>query len=248
MASTNIYTGFWIDWEYGLIRGTTLTTSGVSGFYLVAFLTLYVRAVGGHFWSILCYIVHQIQCTREDRDALHYQSLALLRNSHSTSSYLWDLTELIWAWRGKVKRLLGRTVLLYLMGVLQVLTFALAAFFSSRIASNSRPVLIDNEKYCGYYGNDVSQIDFMVNSRRTAEWALNYARECYVDGVDSSLCNTFTTRSFDIQTKSVSCPFPDKSICLPTREGALQMDTGYLNSAKHFGINSKRRDSFDYRK
>ena len=248
MASTNMYTGFWIDWDLGLIRGSTLTTTSQSGFYLVAFLALFIRIVGGHFWSIVCYIIHQLRSGKEDRDALHYQSQALLRNSQSTSSYLGSLMKLSWGWKGKTRNVLGRTLPLILIAILQMVAFALAAFFSSTIASSDRPVLVSNEDGCGYYGNNVSNIDFMVSSRRTAEWALNYARECYINGVDSSLCNTFVTQNFDLETKSVSCPFQDESICLRTTEGAVQIDTGYLNSAKHFGINSKPEYSFDYRK
>jgi hypothetical protein len=247
MASTNLYTGFWIDWDRGLIRGATLTTSSQSGFYLVAFLTLFVRTVGGHFWSILCYVVHQLRCGNADRDALHYQSQALLRNSQSASAYLWSVMKLSWGWKGKARHAFGRTLALVLIATTQIVAFALAAFFSSRIASSDRPVLLSNKDSCGYFGNDVSNIDFMVSSRRTAEWALNYARECYIDGVDSSLCNTFTTQKFGLGMRNVPCPFQDPSICFETQEGALQLDTGFLNSAEHFGINSRREHSFDYR-
>lgn len=248
MASTNIYTGFWIDWDRGLIHGSTLTTTSESGFYLVAFLTLFVRVVGAHFWSILCYIIHQWRCGKVDRDALHYQSQVLLRNSQSTSSYFWSLIRISWAWKGKTRNPLRRTLPLLLIAIIQMVAFALAAFFSSRIASNDRPVLVSNEDGCGYYGNNVSNIDFMVSSRRTAEWALNYARECYVDGIDSSLCNTFVTQKFGLEMKSVPCPFQDPSVCSQTDEGAFQIDTGFMNSAEHFGINSRREYALDYRK
>src|SRR5277367_4316988 len=70
MAELSIYTGFWINWSKGPILGATLTTTSQDGFLLVSFLALFVRMVGGHFWSVLCFVMHQLKSDLGSQDGL----------------------------------------------------------------------------------------------------------------------------------------------------------------------------------
>ena len=65
MSEALVYHGPWINFSKGTILGATLTISARDGAILVAFLALFVRFVGGHFWSILCFVLHQSRSSKE---------------------------------------------------------------------------------------------------------------------------------------------------------------------------------------
>lgn len=253
-----VYTGFWINYAKGTIPGATLTISHQNGFYLVSFLTLFVRYVGGHMWSIICFIVHQIRHTRELRDGLWHQQQILIRNSHSHLDTLWDFMKLSFFWRRHVNSPFLRNLGYMLLVIVHASLFIAAAFFSSQIASTSDDVLIKSTGQCGYltYPNnktftkddaDIS-LDSWVNARSNAMWSQSYTRDCYMTNVDSSTCNTFTKRNIKVELSQTTCPFTaNTSICIDPKQ-AIQADTGYINSALDLGINSPLEQSIDYRK
>ena len=81
-TSEQVYTGFWTNWEQGRVVGSTLTLR--NGAYLVAFLALFVRIVGSHFWRLLCYaIFHYMPSRMDELDRSTTQQKAILRNSYS---------------------------------------------------------------------------------------------------------------------------------------------------------------------
>ena len=81
--------GTWMNWTKGPILGATITIDLRDGALLISFLALFVRLVGSHAWSIFCYMFHQWQSSKGERDALHHQQQTLLRNSGSVTSTLW---------------------------------------------------------------------------------------------------------------------------------------------------------------
>ena len=81
-SSEQVYTGFWTNWTDGRVVGATLTLR--NGAYLVAFLALFVRIVGGHFWRLLCYIIfHYLAHQLDDGEPSLKQQKAVLRNTYS---------------------------------------------------------------------------------------------------------------------------------------------------------------------
>jgi hypothetical protein len=60
-----------MNWSKGPISGATVTTSSQHGFLLVSFLALSVRMLGGHFWSVLRFIMHQLKSESGLEDRLH---------------------------------------------------------------------------------------------------------------------------------------------------------------------------------
>ncbi len=73
MSSDIAYTGHWVRWADGPVLGSTLTLTSRNGAFLVAFLALFVNFVGGQFWTILKFLVHQLRAKRRSEDALHHQ-------------------------------------------------------------------------------------------------------------------------------------------------------------------------------
>jgi hypothetical protein len=53
------YTGAWINWSEGAIRGATLTLSQKHAGVLSAFLAILVSFAGSLFWIILSFAIHQ---------------------------------------------------------------------------------------------------------------------------------------------------------------------------------------------
>src|SRR5436305_11055473 len=149
MAEASIYTGFWINWSKGPILGITLTTTSQNGFLLVSFLALFVRMVGSHFWSVLCFVMHQLKSDSSPQDGLHHQHQLLLRNSQSHTSTLWDLTKVAFFWRASARHSFRRTLPLIVIALLQLTIFTTAGLFSSHLASSTDEVLV-RSPYCGY--------------------------------------------------------------------------------------------------
>lgn len=254
MSSAPIYLGFWSDYSRGLISGSTLTVSHQSGFYLISFLALFVRLVGGHLWTIICFILHQFRTTTTSQDGLHHQHQFLLRNSQSNTSTIWDLTKVAWGWRSAVKHSFARTFPLLALAITHTVLITAAAFFSSLVASSSNLVLIQNNPACGYlqYPSSVQTLsdtkqalEWQIATKASSKWALDYVNTCYNGSSSNTLCNSLVHRALDLKTSVAECPFPNTTICL---DEGFQVDTGYINSAEHLGINSKPEDSIDYRR
>ena len=94
-----IYTGIWTDWTRGRVQGLTLTVPSSHGTILIAFLAIFVKVAGGHFWDIFCYVLFHTRSTTDARDALYHQQQALLRNNLSDNRAIWQFSALAWGWR-----------------------------------------------------------------------------------------------------------------------------------------------------
>lgn len=253
MSDENVYIGFWTDRSKGGWSGSYLTVDHESGFYLISFLTLFVRLVGTHLWTMVTFALHQLRSTTEARDGLHHQHQFLLRNSQSSTVTIWDLAKVAWFWRDKTAGSFGRTFPLVSLAIAHLTLFTAAAFFSSKIASGANIALVAASPGCGYlpFINDPSDLtetktnlQWQIAGRDASDWALDYVRECYDTNSTSSLCETFVRPRIHVNSSIAACPF-DSTMCT---DEAIQVDTGYLNSATHFGINSDSEDSIDYRR
>src|ERR1700722_3546927 len=256
MAESSIYTDFWINWSKGPILGTTLTTTSQDGFLLVSFLALFVRMVGGHFWSVLCFVMHQLKSDLGPQDGLHHQHQLLLRNSQSHTSTLWDLTKVAFFWRANARHSFRRTLPLIVIALLQLAIFTAAGLFSSHLASSSDEVLV-RSPYCGYIqspdsidhldaSGEEQVADFFIARRTAALWSSNYAQNCYQTNSTASDCNIFAVPRIQTTSAVTSCPFA-QGTCIEDA-GALQISTESINSDIHLGINSRRKHSIDYRR
>lgn len=58
----SVQTGAWINHTKGRVLGATITLDAERSVLLIAFFALFVRLVGSHLWSIICYLVSMVYC------------------------------------------------------------------------------------------------------------------------------------------------------------------------------------------
>jgi hypothetical protein len=77
--------------------------------------------------------------------------------------------------------------------------------------------------------------------------AANYAEQCYNNTGSGTLeCNKFVTKALPTTIdRNASCPFTS-DIC-QKKEGNLRLDTGYIDSNDHFGLNAPSNQRFQWR-
>jgi len=254
-----IYTGTWVNWQAGLLYGAQFTTTSPQALCLVSFLAIFIVIVGRHFWGILRFILHQLRVVRSPQDGLYYQQQALLRNSASSTAALYEFVRIGWAWRGRAEYSLARVSPLILLALAQTTVFTLAGVFSSGSFSITNEVLIKNDA-CGYLKYPELREDEVYNTsdwkllsaafvedREASTKSMAYAKTCYSDNAGPD-CNYFAVPRLQALSVAAACPFHD-SMCIGSNgTGAIQMDSGYIYTDKHLGINSKQHDSLAYRR
>ena len=263
-ATGAVRTGTCINWTNGPVLGATWTTSPQNGAYLVAFLALFVRVAGQHFWDIFCYTLFQLRSTARDEDGLFHQQQAVLRNTATDTSAVWQFFTLSWYWRRKARRAWGRTLPLALGGLLNILAFGAAGVFVSRVTNNGNQVLL-KEVACGLWADPfafdpnlnftpksvLQQMEFDVNANYVSAISSIYAANCY--GYDSAAATNVPSPdctangrqlikwSVDTETP---CPFAP-GMC--ANNLAVRLDTGYIDSHLHLGINAPPKDRVLFR-
>jgi hypothetical protein len=258
MSDETYYTGFWINWAKGPILGLTLTISARNGGLLISFLTMFARLAGNHMWGIIRFILHQIRATPEPQDGLYHQQQSVLRNATSQGQALWKMSLLAWAWRSNADRTKTRSFPIMALIVLHLSAFILAGLFTSRVASSSNDALY-SPNTCGYWSasevytvsNSTAKMDeynaFTTNNRGVMQRSHNYKSNCYYDFGVGNGCNLYTVQLINSTVNpNYSCPLQNDACWLPFYN--LQIDTGYINSNKHLGINTRDEDSISYRK
>lgn len=237
-----VFCGVWTNWDHGHIMGSTLTLPRRDGDQLIAFTAFFVALVSARFWRLASQVYHRSYSTRDPRDAFHHQRQAILRNSVSALSDSVQLVLLSWKWRGPVSRGVRRTLPLLVSAVLCVAGFATASVLSSWISTAlNDEVLISGEK-CGIVtanGGNVSSSIFVEPYRaRLTSNADNYAKQCYSSTSTRMLdCTLFVKDHLPSSVnQEAQCPFKPK-ICR-TNSSNLHLDSGFLDSGKHFGLNT----------
>lgn len=255
-----IYTGFWTNWSYGSVRGSTLTLSAEHSAFLVAFIALWVKFAGGQLWAVITFLASISRSTAEPRDGLYHQQQAILRNTSQPTTVLWDMLKLSWFWRGKATNVRTRTFTFAFSSLAYIAAFAVAGIFSSKIASNNSEVLLVPIQTCGiwpYPWSDVPNPDIPSwqdwSIQRLSYWSNffalmreshTYVAQCYNSSIDepTEACLPHGKNRISWTTNTmVKCPFEDMCVA-----DAIQFDTGFLSSQNHFGINVK--DDIEYRR
>lgn len=256
-SGSTVYTGFWINWSHGRVNGSTITLSAENSAFLVAFIALFVRFVGGQLWQILTYLISVIRSTAGPQDALYHQQQAILRNTSQPTTVSWSMLKLFWFWKGTARRLKTRTLSFVFGCLAYIAAFATAGIFSSRISSTNSEVLLLPTEYCGYWhptsSENISFQDSLIEDwsytsyrSRLFKKAHAYVNDCYDSNITNpnNLCLPYGKSRITWTTKlDAACPF-DEDICLTK---AIQFDTGYISSFTHLGINT-RDDHVEYRR
>ncbi|KAI9741904.1 MAG: hypothetical protein M1834_000293 [Cirrosporium novae-zelandiae] len=251
-SGAHIYTGPWINWDKGILAGSTITLSSRDAGLLTAFLGIFVTVAGGQLWRILSFIIHQSRASQGPQDGLHHQHQNIFRNTSSPGGASWQFTQLSIYWWSHAQRPVIRSLPWALLGILYVGAFGLAGVFSSEVtkaAGNERLVRSPN---CGYWGVNPSQsyesqLAFGAKILNDSITAAAYARSCY-DQANSLQCNIYAQKQILwTSNQNASCPFA-KDTCIYGDTAAYEMDTGPIDSDKVLGINAPRHERITYRK
>jgi hypothetical protein len=145
---------------------------------------------------------------------------------------------------------------LAIVALLHAVFIVAASLLSSKVTSTTGEVLIRSSR-CGW--PVFSPLDFLTLkqedvpaenalyaiSKLTMERSLDYSNTCYRGVSSAYACNEFVHGHLESKVnKTVECPFPS-DVCITP---ALSVDTGYIDSDFHLGINAPASNRISFRK
>ncbi len=251
-TTSDAYIGVWTNWSKGRLHGATLTIPRREAGLLTAFLAIYVSAVGGQFWRIICYIAHQARAgqTARQGDTSHRKIQVLLRNIETPWAALWEFSRLPFQWPHRWgKGTLVNCALFAFLAFLNLSAFGAASIFSSAVAKAAGNETLMHSKNCGWAKFPETldpTFSKLLRVMKLSQSAAGYARSCYGE-VDNLLqCTTYPQRQIKFETRrNVPCPF-ESHRCLNNLTVAF--DTGELDTFHVFGVNSPPSDRMIYRR
>lgn len=241
--SFTVYTGIWINWSYGKIRGCTLTLEQREANLLIAFTALFVTLVSVHIWKITCFALHALFSHPRRHDIIHHQSQAILRNYRDPGSAALALIRMAWAWR----RIHKTHKQLPLLGLTLVISIGLsvATGFSSRIARDDHEVLLRGDQ-CGQFHQVASDNRGAAAEADRLNMALRHASQCY-NGTSTTISECGVLSNTQLKSRKVrhtDCPFGN--LCKPNIT-SITMDSGLIDSHKDLGMNTPQSQRFALR-
>ena len=162
----------------------------------------------------------------------------------------WKLTRL--AWNERKERSILRSLPLIILALCNTLLFAVAGVFSSEVtkaAGNETLIMSPN---CGYIlpnpSNLVKQLEFDAKDVNDILAAITYSRACYGGAPNELQCGRFRQPKLAYTSEmNVSCPF-QSNICREGPSAAFQIKSGWIDTHKDLGINTKPSDRLQYRR
>ncbi|KAJ2988738.1 hypothetical protein NUW58_g3827 [Xylaria curta] len=221
-----VHVGLWTNWSRGYIMGGTLTLKRQDADLLIAFTALFIT-----FYSVA-----------KAQDVLYHQCQAILRNSSSPESGLFQSLQVVrvnWGSRRVIRPLSVAAAAMLCTAV-----FTVASGFSSRVSTSvGSEVLIRSSDCGGIMGpiqlGNTSYPPFLAYTAERVNNAANYVQQCYSDSNSTGLldCQRFVTQKLATSTnRKGACPFHDE-IC-HNNSTNLILDSGFIDSHLHFGQNS----------
>ncbi|KAI0185462.1 hypothetical protein EV127DRAFT_503014 [Xylaria flabelliformis] len=183
---------------------------------------------------------------RRDGGLLIAFTASILRNSSNTQSSIVQLTGLVWANRVD-KRKIFRPILTFLLAVVYAVAFSVAGGFSSQISTAVGTDVLIKSKNCGWNDHGLRNLPDVtfLSAAFVAEQvsiAANYAQQCYSNNTAGILdCGRLVAKRIpsQIDTQAV-CPFED-GVCRDSSANLL-IDSGYMDSQDHFGLNTPQNE------
>lgn len=250
-----VHLGFWTNWSHGAVRGATITLSRPNGGFLIAFLAIYVGMAGKSLWRLACFCLHISFSSPEPKDGLYHQRQAILRNSDTAQDGAWRLLVSMMAWRRRARHPILRLLPLIIAALILSAAFGVASVFSSHVTTDTANEVLLKGDRCATLdiskANNASAVYsfFKPYHAQLCSKFLNYGLQCYSNRLRSQNadgCNLYTAAQLPLNVNSKApCPF-NTSMCKSLDEN-LVLDTGRLNSLKHFGINLPPDNQFDLR-
>lgn len=242
------------------IHRGTLTLPTQWGLILVGFFTLFIKLSSGYLWGTIKFTIHQLNASTKPRDASYHQLQLVLHNTESESSFITQMTRVLWAHRGGRPRMFCKCLALILFAGLYTLVFALTSGLSSRIIRAHDSTVLSVSKHCGWFkeptlGNSSSISSggvfesvnaISVMSRNVYRRSASYSRSCYGRfGDNSTACEDYFLPTLPyLVRKDLPCPFASRAC----NGSAMSLDTGHLRSDLHFGMNTRSEDALSVRK
>ncbi|USP79295.1 hypothetical protein yc1106_06569 [Curvularia clavata] len=256
----DVFCGFWNNESNGFMYRGTLTLPTKWGLILVGFFALFIKLSSGYFWSTIKFGLHQVNASGKPRDDLHHQLQLVLRNTESESTFVSQITRVLWVHRTVGVRTHRKGIGLVVFAGLYALSFALISGLSSRLIAAPDSSVLAVSKNCGWFqeptlGNSSSISGgsifesanaICVMARNVIRRSASYSRSCYGQfGDTSTACESYVrpTLPYTI-SRNLPCPFSN-SAC---NGSAISLDTGYLRSDTHLGINTRPQDALLLRK
>lgn len=252
MDINDVYLGVWTNWSRGSVLGQTLTLSREHGNHVIALTAFFIAFVATRFWRISCFLFHRWFSDPTSTDALHRQRQIILCNSSSPESALMSLALLVWSWRrrGTQRHLYGVSLLIMFV-VICISSFVVAGSFSSRISTDVGNEVLLRPNHCGFIHNSQTAAgNTLMTSylHQRISTAMNYADQCYEKEPGSSMveCKRFIVPKLPSSVHSTAgCPFQE-SLCRSNNSNLL-LDTGYIDSREHLGLNTPDSQRFQQR-
>ncbi|KAI0390399.1 hypothetical protein F5Y17DRAFT_65954 [Xylariaceae sp. FL0594] len=248
----DVYLGSWTNWSRGRVLGATLTTTSRDGALLIAFLALYVSFAGTQFWRLTCFILHYRLSSSDPQDAVYHQRQVVLRNSPTGLAGILKFGQVLWAWRNYAQGLYRRLVPMLLASLLCFLAFFLAGIFSSQITAAPGDHVLLTGANCGIlFANldtDLDRVSTLLQPylREVGVASQEYAVRCYSNISNSIGCDDFVKSRLPVTlVANAPCPF-HASIC-QSQDKNMLIDSGYLDSQAHFGLNAPPEHRFLFR-
>jgi hypothetical protein len=252
--AVQVHTGFWTDWSHGAVQGATVTLTQRWGGVLTAFLAIFVSVVGGSFWNIIAFSVHQCNTTHplRLRDALHYRRQVILRN-RSAMSATWDFLKIWHESRRTAAQPALRLLPTALLATMILVMFYVSGIFTSYISSTPGNSTLVTGPSCGGYSftsdpsNSVAATELGKQFADTYQ-AASYVQECYSETASGVDCGAFVRPSlpFTIE-QNATCPFA-AGMCVYNDHSAIRMDSGLMDSFWDMGINARAQERIKYRR
>lgn len=270
----SVHQGFWTDWSKGAVLGLTLTLDSIGSSILASSLTLFITICGIQLWTIVRYIIHQrgtVSFGIAPTPHLERQQ-RILRNATSAPSTARLMLELAWTCRKSNGKRAVRAYMIGTAAIIYTLAFSVAVIFSSQVISatvvhGNSAVLLKNKTMCGPANqsylehtaarNAASVADFNIvashqnKSAIEARLSLQYAQECYRSPAKptDTTSSCFTLKQPTLKwntTNTLDCPFSDE---LCSRDsGSVVLDTGYIETHTHLGLNARPGERLRYRR
>lgn len=245
-------TGAWINHENGQ---WILTLDARSAGILSAALVLFVAPVSVQAWSIAKFLLHQFFAGNAQSDGFHQTKQTMLRNSFSPTQISWLSIRIVWSWRKTLgyRAAISRMIPILTTSLISMISWALVGLFVSSIWTATGEQVRITSKACGPVNLNTS--DVSLARSMSMYWAdrlqsaSTYERQCYGTSTPTRLCTRFPAARIPWIMHESSCPYPPgEDLCIRTNSTPMRLDTGFVNSNRHLGMNAAPADSIDYRR
>ncbi|KAI0976453.1 hypothetical protein F4678DRAFT_469373 [Xylaria arbuscula] len=220
------YIGAWTNWSRGQILGATVTLTRQDASLVIAFTSTFIAFV-------------------VTRDATYHQIQAILRNAAALEDGIWLFLKILSMKRWNITRY-HQLLFSATCGTILLISFTVLSGFSSSIATSDNEVLIQSAG-CGYVFPDSGHyFDTITYYSKKINSAENYAQQCYSNEDHQFDCDHFVKKRITgTIDNNATCPF-DSSVCLDER-GNIRIDSGFINSHLHLGINAPTKERILWR-